>query len=915
MRTNHMVIAILLGLLGVSSVHGETPQTTPPKIGQVAGQVELLKVSSSLRTARTMLLAGRSEREIRDRLPSLSLVGDVVRVEVRLERGQGHSVEALRAAGMVPDSVHPDHRIVYGSVSLADLAELAAVPGVRRLKPWLRPRSRAGAVDNQADASMRADLARANLGVDGTGVTIGILSDSFSRTGTIGGTRQPSNPEMCPAPLTSTALTGATTQVSGDLPALVTLNDDCDSGSSYCSAVRDEGAAMAELIHDIAPGAALSFHSAFNSQVDFAEGIEELRACGADVIVDDTIYLDEPMFQDGLVAQAIEQVVADGAVYFTAAGNQATYGVDEGFDDLLAADEEEDDPSGIDFHDFANGGADPYAAVTVPPGCGITAVLQWNEPFDDPLGGGARTDLDLYICEGESGSPPNPPPFNPQQSSCVYFSQDAQGCGAGEPQNGAGDPLEFVDYVNHGAAPETVYLAVDHYCGDVDGDLQEDDAVSFRIVTFGLDCSLADPGYAFEAGVFDRAQIFGHAAAVSANAVAAVFFEEIDSGGTTDPPSHQIDVEPFASLGGELPFYFEGDGTPIPGGPVTRFKPELAAPDGGNTTFFGTDISSDPDGFPNFFGSSAAASNAAAVAALVLDANPDLDPGEVRWVLQNTAIDIEATGRDSLAGDGLIDAYDAVVWSVPIAAVTPQNLAWGTVGLADLATRILTLGNEALGPATLEIASMSLSDPANFSLDVQAGEDPCASPTPSLEPGDTCTLGVTFSPTTVGFYNESLTIQSNADPILVSLSGQGMEAAISLTKSASPEVVDVGGGVVTFTVEVFNQSASTDPVTLAELSDDVFGDITDAGNPEILSTSCALGQAILPGVTFRCSFEAFVDGSGPNPHIDIVSASGTDDEGAPVAASDSAIVNIVDLDLIFQDGFESGSTSAWSSSN
>ena len=63
---------------------------------------------------------------------------------------------------------------------------------------------------------------------------------------------------------------------------------------------------MAELIHDIAPGAGLSFHSTFNSRIDFADGIDELRLCGADVLVDDTIYLNEPMFQDGPIAQALD---------------------------------------------------------------------------------------------------------------------------------------------------------------------------------------------------------------------------------------------------------------------------------------------------------------------------------------------------------------------------------------------------------------------------------------------------------------------------------------------------------------------------------------------------------------------------------------------------------------------------------
>jgi len=72
----------------------------------------------------------------------------------------------------------------------------------------------------------------------------------------------------------------------------------------------DEGRAMAQLIHDIAPDASVSFHTAFNGIADFAQGIQDLADDGADIIVDDIIYFAEPMFQDGIVAQAVDNVVA-----------------------------------------------------------------------------------------------------------------------------------------------------------------------------------------------------------------------------------------------------------------------------------------------------------------------------------------------------------------------------------------------------------------------------------------------------------------------------------------------------------------------------------------------------------------------------------------------------------------------------
>src|SRR5678815_5434165 len=59
--------------------------------------------------------------------------------------------------------------------------------------------------------------------------------------------------------------------------------------------------------------------------------------------------------------------------------------------------------------------------------------------------------------------------------------------------------------------------------------------------------------------------------------------------------------------------------------PLVRIKPGFTGPDGGNTTFFVADIaaripgSNEPDGFPNFFGTSASAPHVAAIGALMLD--------------------------------------------------------------------------------------------------------------------------------------------------------------------------------------------------------------------------------------------------------------------------------------------------------
>ena len=56
--------------------------------------------------------------------------------------------------------------------------------------------------------------------------------------------------------------------------------------------------------------------------VSFANNIKALAdTAGAKVITDDFTYLDEPMFQNGVIGQAINTVVNQGAVYTNAAGN------------------------------------------------------------------------------------------------------------------------------------------------------------------------------------------------------------------------------------------------------------------------------------------------------------------------------------------------------------------------------------------------------------------------------------------------------------------------------------------------------------------------------------------------------------------------------------------------------------------
>ena len=105
----------------------------------------------------------------------------------------------------------------------------------------------------------------------------------------------------------------------GDLPAGTTVvpGESGNPGSS-------EGTAMMEIIVDDGPpGAQLFFATASNGTASFAANIRTLRnTYGCDIIVYDFTYFNEGVFQDGSIAQAVNDVVASGALVLIVGGQQ-----------------------------------------------------------------------------------------------------------------------------------------------------------------------------------------------------------------------------------------------------------------------------------------------------------------------------------------------------------------------------------------------------------------------------------------------------------------------------------------------------------------------------------------------------------------------------------------------------------------
>ena len=230
-------------------------------------------------------------------------------VYIRVTDTSEENTGALEKSGASITHVDSRYRIVTAYVSLAHLQGLAGLSFVENItevtRPMINQAGCPGAVTSEGDGQLRADVARSTNSVDGSGVTVGVLSDSYAGVTT---------PTSANDDILSGDLPG-TGNPCGHTTPVVVLED-------YPTNPSDEGRAMMQIVHDLAPGASLAFATAFSGFTQFADNIRALRnTANADIIVDDVSYFNEPFFQDGPISVAISDVVNAGAVYFTSAGN------------------------------------------------------------------------------------------------------------------------------------------------------------------------------------------------------------------------------------------------------------------------------------------------------------------------------------------------------------------------------------------------------------------------------------------------------------------------------------------------------------------------------------------------------------------------------------------------------------------
>jgi hypothetical protein len=501
---------------------------------------------------------------------------------------------AIGSAGGKVVSAFPAFHAVRARIPVGQVEAIAALDEVRQIAPQEVFLLNTGTLTSQGDTAHRVAAARGASSLNGTGIKVGVLSNGVD--------------------------TRASRQASLDLPA------DCASppGPGSCLTVvpgqagtGDEGTAMLEIVHDLAPGAKLYFATAIGGEANFANNILTLRnTYGCDIIVDDVTYLAEGAFQDGPISQAISTVKSAGALVFTSAGNS-------GRKDASSSGTWEGDwlDSGqtvvvgnppvygpLPMHSFnAVSGAGAVYSNILTVGSGPYVILKWADPL-----GASTNDYDLLH-------------VNADFTQLIEWSIDRQDV--------TKDPIEGVYPVPAGDG-----MVIVRYSGA---------ARALRLDTNRGELSFGTA----------RA-VVGHNGAEGAITVAATDGRVPTSGnpfvgGTTNS------VEWYSSDGPRRMFYFPNGTAMTPGnflfataGGRELQKPDMTAADCILTT---------APGFSPFCGTSAAAPHAAAIAALLLSSANKPSGGQALAAMFATALDVTpGAGRDRNAGVGIVMADTAL---------------------------------------------------------------------------------------------------------------------------------------------------------------------------------------------------------------------------------------------------------------
>lgn len=315
----------------------------------------------------------------------------------------------------VPGVDLPSTGLVAAQIPADKLDAVAALSWVTALRPAIRPAVDVGPITAEGVQLHQADKAQAR-GLTGRGQKIGAISGDVDHI--------------------------ADAIAAGELPSDVQV---LQQAASY---EDDEGTAMLEIIHDLAPGAKLAYASTQDTTAQYVEAFHTLAAAGVTMIAEDIAFDDEPAFQQGIGAATAESLAKHGIWVSSSAGNLGNRHAPR-----VTATGTGAGPDGVvgPFNGCPNApdnvvklrGADTTYDLNLLPGATVMPTLQWSEPraVYPTAGQGGFTDLNLYLMD-ESGT------------TCLAASNAVQA-------NGVGDTIEQFIYENTTGAAQRAKLVVD----------------------------------------------------------------------------------------------------------------------------------------------------------------------------------------------------------------------------------------------------------------------------------------------------------------------------------------------------------------------------------------------------------------------------------------------------------------------
>jgi hypothetical protein len=462
--------------------------------------------------------------------------------------------------------------ISLGTAATSPSAAAAIPPGRTAANSPIGP-------DGATPAQVRQAVNATTLATNGAGIKVGVTSDSFNNQG------------------------GATTdEMDGALPpaANVQVLKDYTPGGQ-----DDEGRAMMQIVHDIAPAANLAFYTAAISEQDFADGIRALAAAGCNIICDDYSYYDEPFFQTGVVAKAIQEVEQKGVIFVTCAANQGVGAYQTAWSNIAST-----TYGGRTLTNTLNFGTDanpnPVQTITIRNDvfpAPTPLLLQWNQPY-----GNITSQLALVV-------------FRDGTYVGTYDNTN-------DDQPEAGNPfvLKYLD------AGHRYQIAIEVESGPLPS-LVKDEIYND-----------SDPSAVILNGA-NAGTVYGHHMSTDAITVGAV------NSANTPGNGGSLASESFSSSGAGTQLWFNYDGSLVANAPQLLSPVAISGVDNIDTTVF-----------PHFKGTSAATPSVAAVIANMLQINPALTFAQIKQILQQTALPF---GDPLVAGAGMVDALAAVTAAMP----------------------------------------------------------------------------------------------------------------------------------------------------------------------------------------------------------------------------------------------------------